>query len=88
MPKRVSSVEKSESETKEKSTSKTKKASAAETKSKGTHSSKVDELFAVAKKRGYISQEEILKSFPKPEDHIADLDHLYDQLLKKRNRYF
>ncbi len=35
-----------------------------------------------AKKRGYITQEEILSIFPKPEDHIQDLDNLYDKLLK------
>ncbi|HVT00763.1 MAG TPA: RNA polymerase sigma factor RpoD [Patescibacteria group bacterium] len=45
--------------------------------------SKIEDLLALAKKRGYISQEEILNAFQKPEDHIADLDYLYDQLLKK-----
>lgn len=35
-----------------------------------------------AKKRGYITQEEILSIFPKPEDHIQELDTLYDKLLK------
>ncbi len=35
-----------------------------------------------AKKRGYITQEEILSMFPKPEEHIEDLDTLYDKLLK------
>lgn len=48
-----------------------------------THNSKADELLALAKKRGYISQDDILNAFPKPEDHIEELDHLYDQLLKK-----
>ena len=35
-----------------------------------------------AKKRGYITQEEILSMFPKPEEHIEDLDLLYDKLIK------
>src|SRR3990167_2235816 len=45
--------------------------------------SKTEEVIAMAKKRGYISQDEILAAFPKPEDHILELDLLYDQLLKK-----
>lgn len=45
--------------------------------------SKIDELLAIAKKRGYISQDEILKEFPQPENHIKELDSLYDQLIKK-----
>ncbi|MCL4418957.1 RNA polymerase sigma factor RpoD [Patescibacteria group bacterium] len=35
-----------------------------------------------AKKRGYITQDEILAIFPRPEEHIEDLDKLYDKLLK------
>ncbi len=35
-----------------------------------------------AKKRGYITQDEILELFPKPEEHIVELDELYDRLLK------
>jgi len=35
-----------------------------------------------AKKRGYITQDEILAIFPRPEEHIEDLDTLYDKLLK------
>src|SRR3989344_9157588 len=35
-----------------------------------------------AKKRGYITQEEILSIFPKPEEHILELDSLYDKLIK------
>src|SRR5436190_11001816 len=34
-----------------------------------------------AKKRGYITQEEILSIFSKPEEHIEDLDQLYSKLL-------
>ncbi|MBI2031564.1 MAG: RNA polymerase sigma factor RpoD [Candidatus Levybacteria bacterium] len=35
-----------------------------------------------ARKRGYITQDEILAIFPRPEEHIQDLDKLYDKLLK------
>lgn len=40
------------------------------------------EIVTGAKKRGYITQEEILSLFPKPEEHVAELDSLYDKLLK------
>ncbi len=45
--------------------------------------SKIDDLLATAKRRGYISQDEILAAFPLPENHIEELDSLYDQLIKK-----
>ena len=78
MAKRVSSVAKTDSSVK------AKKSKDIEVKTKGAHATnKSDELLATAKKRGYISQEEILNAYPKPEDHIEELDHLYDQLLKK-----
>src|SRR5258708_29213013 len=35
-----------------------------------------------AKKRGYITQDEILGIYSKPEDHIEDLDSLYDKLMR------
>src|SRR3989344_3463749 len=40
------------------------------------------DIISSAKKRGYITQEEILAIFPKPEEHIKDLDALYDKLLR------
>ena len=43
----------------------------------------IEELLKDAKKKGYITQEEILKKFPKPESHIDELDYLYDQLIRK-----
>jgi len=43
----------------------------------------VEELLKDAKKKGYITQDEILKKFPKPESNIDDLDYLYDQLIRK-----
>jgi len=39
------------------------------------------EIVLSAKKRGYITQDEILSIFPKPEEHIGELDHLYHKLL-------
>ncbi len=42
----------------------------------------VSEIVSSAKKRGYITQEEILAIFPKPEEHIQELDELYDKFLK------
>ncbi len=39
------------------------------------------DIVASAKKRGYITQDEILSIFPKPEEHLNELDHLYDKLL-------
>ncbi|MGA2968123.1 MAG: sigma-70 family RNA polymerase sigma factor, partial [Candidatus Levyibacteriota bacterium] len=40
------------------------------------------EIVSGAKKRGYITQDEILNIFPRPEEHIAELDLLYDKLIR------
>lgn len=40
------------------------------------------DIVASAKKRGYITQDEILGIFTKPEEHIEELDSLYDKLMK------
>ncbi len=42
----------------------------------------LSDITTTAKKRGYITQEEILGIFTKPEEHIEELDELYDKLLK------
>ncbi len=42
----------------------------------------LSEIVVSAKKRGYITQDEILAIFPKPEEHIADLDELYNRFLR------
>src|SRR5438132_1672597 len=42
----------------------------------------VADIVQSAKKRGFITQDEILEMFPKPEEHLVDLDELYDKLLK------
>ena len=39
------------------------------------------DIVVSAKKRGYITQDEILSIFPHPEEHIAELDELYDKLI-------
>ncbi len=40
------------------------------------------DIVTSAKKRGYITQEEILGIFSKPEEHVSELDELYNKLLK------
>src|SRR5574342_502683 len=40
------------------------------------------DIVTSAKKRGYITQDEILGIYSKPEDHIEELDSLYDKLMK------
>ncbi len=40
------------------------------------------EVVIGAKKRGYITQDEILGIYAKPEEHIEELDQLYDKLMK------
>jgi RNA polymerase primary sigma factor len=40
------------------------------------------ELVKDGKTNGFITQEDILAIFPKPEDHIVELDDLYAQLIK------
>jgi len=40
------------------------------------------DITASAKKRGYITQDEILGIFSKPEEHVAELDELYDKLMR------
>ena len=40
------------------------------------------DIVTSAKKRGYITQDEILAIYSRPEDHIVELDSLYDKLMK------
>lgn len=42
----------------------------------------ISEIVQSAKKRGYITQDEILNLFPKPEEHILELDELYNRFLR------
>ncbi|MBI3070165.1 MAG: RNA polymerase sigma factor RpoD [Candidatus Levybacteria bacterium] len=42
----------------------------------------IAEIVASAKKRGYITQDEILNLFPRPEEHIPELDELYNRFLR------
>jgi len=39
-------------------------------------------LLKQGKTNGFVTQEEILKLFPKPETNIPELDHLYDRLIR------
>lgn len=45
-------------------------------------SPEVEKLLTVGKKRGFITQDEILTLFPKAEEHIEEIDDLYDRLIK------
>lgn len=49
---------------------------------KSTQVNLLSDITTSAKKRGYITQEEILGIFQKPEEHIQELDELYDRLMK------
>ncbi len=40
------------------------------------------DVVTTAKRRGYITQDEILGIFSKPEEHIVELDSLYDKLMR------
>ncbi len=40
------------------------------------------ELLKEGKTNGFITQEDILALYPKPEEHIGDLDDLYDKLIR------
>lgn len=40
------------------------------------------DIVTTAKRRGYISQDEILGIFSRPEEHIEELDSLYDKLMR------
>ncbi len=48
---------------------------------KSTQVNLLSDITSSAKKRGYITQEEILGIFQKPEEHIQELDELYDKLM-------
>lgn len=43
----------------------------------------IDELLEDGKENGFVTQDDILTLFPKPEEHILELDYLYDQLIRK-----
>ena len=59
------------------------KVNSAKTSVKDAKSSNViKDLIKSGKEMGFITQDEILNVFPKPEDHINELDGLYTQLIK------
>ncbi len=43
----------------------------------------ISDIVLSAKKRGYITQDNILELFPRPEENIELLDQLYDRLVKQ-----
>lgn len=43
----------------------------------------VEELLRDGRENGFVTQEDILTLYPKPEDHIPALDSLYDQLIRQ-----
>lgn len=49
-----------------------------------SHSSvaSISDLLKEGKDNGFVTQDDILTLYPKPEDHIPELDHLYDQLIR------
>lgn len=44
--------------------------------------SSISDLLREGRENGFVTQDDILTIFPKPEEHISDLDHLYDQLIR------
>ena len=60
---------------------KKKEVKAAATSSKH-ETSAVRQLLDAGKTRGFITQDEILGLYPRAEDHIAELDALYDKLMR------
>ncbi len=50
---------------------------------KGKVITSIDELIADGKDNGFVTQDDILALFPKPEEHIQELDYLYDQLIRQ-----
>jgi len=52
------------------------------TKAKSAISDSVKALIKEGRENGFITQDEILAIFPKPEDHLIELDELYAQLIK------
>lgn len=53
-------------------------------KSKGSLSieQKIDQILALGKEQGFVTQDDILEYFPRAEKHVNDLDYLYEQLFK------
>lgn len=51
-------------------------------------SDKVKQLLALGKKQGYISHDDILKSYPEPHLHLEELEELIDRLIKQKTDIF
>lgn len=50
---------------------------------KGKQITSIDDLLHDGKDNGFVTQDDILALFPKPEDKIQELDFLYDQLIRQ-----
>ena len=50
---------------------------------KATLPTVMNDIILSAKKRGYVTQDEILAIFSKPEEHLLELDGLYDKLMRQ-----
>ncbi len=44
--------------------------------------STISDLLHEGRENGFVTQDDILTLFPKPEEHLPELDHLYDQLIR------
>ncbi len=49
---------------------------------KANREEEIKKLVKGGKENGFITQDEILAVFPKPEDHLVELDYLYAELIK------
>jgi RNA polymerase primary sigma factor len=50
---------------------------------KGKQITSIEDLLRDGQENGFVTQDDILALFPKPEDHIQELDYLYDQLIRQ-----
>lgn len=49
---------------------------------KGKQITSIEDLLKDGEENGFVTQDDILALYPKPEDHIQQLDYLYDQLIR------
>lgn len=50
---------------------------------KGKVITSIEDLLVEGKDNGFVTQDDILALFPNPEEHILELDYLYDQLIRQ-----
>ncbi|KKT68858.1 MAG: RNA polymerase sigma factor [Microgenomates group bacterium GW2011_GWC1_44_37] len=54
----------------------------ADKKSDSSIQLKIRDILALGKEQGFVTQDDILEYFPRPETQVNDLDYLYEQLFK------